>query len=462
MQRVHLVLAACAIATVCYADQFVLKDDKGKTFGPFETRAGNKVAIGGDIYEIATVVTPRQKVIETLKRIVIPEVEFRHAAIHDVVAFLEEAAIDNDPEKKGVPIVVSSAVAPLVATSESLTNISFSARRVSLCSLLKTLRTITDLTIAVDETGVRILAPDEPEGPILHRSYAVAPTYVERVRQCGTGVERPDNALPDLKDYFAKMGIRWPTGSGIIYNSMLGRVFVANTAANLARFEHLLPAFQSTYHQVDVEAHFVRFDLTSLPRTAKGRADVSAVTSLWTNGCGTLLAAPRVMTRCGGPEASVRGVTEVIYPTSFGTNAVSHTNALPASGAPVVPQDFATREIGPLFTVQPEVSPDGSMISLMLTPSFVEPPSWRDYGYDLPAGSRQVAHVPMEQPFFHCIGVNTQVTVTNGQTVLIGGGVPTADGKGLVYCFVTTTLVGDDGKPLKTVDVSEPEDPCDF
>jgi hypothetical protein len=445
------------VVAVCQADEFFLKDTAGKEYGPFKAWNGARMHLGRQDYEVVRITTTRDAVIESMRRIMLPEVEFRQTSIQDAIGYLVKAGRENDPDKHGVNITL----VPLVGLTNApagrpvVTNVSLSARNISLYSVIKSVRSLTGLSVCVDEAGVRFMSPDEPESDILHRQYPVEPTLTERVRIAGDE--------PDLRSDFAAMGVRWPRGSAISYNSSLGKVIVANTAGNLAHLERLLQGFNCVPRQVEIEAQFVRFDKSNLARLAPGSIDDKALRGLWTNGVGRLLAAPRVLTRSGS-EASVRGVTEVIYPTTFVSACAAGTNTGHACQAacPAGPADFATREIGAILTVLPEVSPSGDSITLTMTPSYVESPTWRDFGWEAPVGGGKTRHFPAEQPYFHVYTYSTQLTLADGATALAGGGIPTQDGKGMVHCFVTARLLGIDGEGLKKPVEAGAVDLCEF
>ena len=59
----------------------------------------------------------------------------------------------------------------------------------------------------------------------------------------------------------------------------------------------------------------------------------------------------------------------------------------------------------------------------------------------------------MEMPFFHTQTVTTSISIKDGATVLLGGGMPSRDPAKVVYTFVSARRVGLDGKPLKSVAV---------
>ena len=180
-----------------------------------------------------------------------------------------------------------------------------------------------------------------------------------------------------------------------------------------------------------------------------GNADLSMILHMLSQRSDTdLLSAPKVVTK-SGQEAVMKVVTEYIYPTEFevtglqsggGNNGGSSTT----TGAVVEPQNFEMREVGVILQVVPEVSAEGQMINLMLNPQVVSEPVWKNYGAKIPIpqaqptaiqfidavaqaaylkslATPQYMELPMEQPFFHVRSVQTQLSIYNGATVVMGG-----------------------------------------
>ncbi len=137
-----------------------------------------------------------------------------------------------------------------------------------------------------------------------------------------------------------------------------------------------------------------------------------------------LLSAPKVTTKSGN-EATIKVVTEYIYPTEFevksGTSAAGSSGSATSSSPVVEPSTFETREVGVILSVLPEVSTEGQMINLNMTPEVVSEPTWKDYGYDVVSADGTLSHLPIEQPFFHTRSVNTSISIYNGATVVMGG-----------------------------------------
>jgi general secretion pathway protein D len=184
-----------------------------------------------------------------------------------------------------------------------------------------------------------------------------------------------------------------------------------------------------------------------------GNADISMILHMLSQRSDTdLLSAPKVVTK-SGQEAIMKVVTEYIYPTEFEVQEVSSSNSGNGNSSTSVPipfmvepQNFEMREVGVILQVVPEVSAEGQMINLMLNPQVVSEPVWKNYGTKIPytpptpaytlgnmtadaiaalgldkAPETQYTELPMEQPFFHVRSVQTQLSVYNGATVVMGG-----------------------------------------
>ena len=191
---------------------------------------------------------------------------------------------------------------------------------------------------------------------------------------------------------------------------------------------------------LEVEVRILQFNRKMIEAISRTNTiNQHVIVSLFKSGEGELVAAPVVRTS-SGLEATVRGVVEYIYPTSFldlGTNISvaaqgNFTNAV--SEEVIVPQDFSTREVGTVLTVLPELSPNGRAVTLTLTPQCVFEPVWRSYGYK---NCPPKLPVPMEQPFFPVFSVSSSISVPLNSSVLIGGGIPNADGTKMVYILAT-------------------------
>src|SRR5438552_452675 len=158
-----------------------------------------------------------------------------------------------------------------------------------------------------------------------------------------------------------------------------------------------------------------------------------------------LLSAPKVTTK-SGQRAIIEIVREFRYPVTFTppqipTLSTTTTTTLPGQApssvpvvaAPTTPQTFETRNTGVTLEVEPVVGPDGVTIDLNLVPQVVEFEGFINYGSPIAAigvstalGISLSAPVVLtnnviNQPVFSTRKVTTNVSVWDGQTVVLGG-----------------------------------------
>jgi len=154
----------------------------------------------------------RREIIDKMNLIVIPEIDFRQANIHDVVDFLQEASVDYDPaedpkDRKGVNIILhlgttaadmgAPAAAPASddffksldaagpAGGSDVPLITFRARDISLHEAMKIVTEVANLKYRIDGKVVLIVPFDAPDGKIIHRMYDVLPTVSDRIMTIG-------------------------------------------------------------------------------------------------------------------------------------------------------------------------------------------------------------------------------------------------------------------------------------
>jgi general secretion pathway protein D len=157
-----------------------------------------------------------------------------------------------------------------------------------------------------------------------------------------------------------------------------------------------------------------------------------------------LLSAPKVTTK-SGQRAVIEIVREFRYPTTFtppqvpavSSSVVGGTNP-PVVVTPTTPQTFETRNTGVTLEVEPVVGPDGVTIDLNLVPQVVEFEGFINYGSPINAigvNTISIGGVPVtsvsapvlltqnviNQPVFSTRKVTTNVSVWDGQTVVLGG-----------------------------------------
>ena len=144
------------------------------------------------------------------------------------------------------------------------------------------------------------------------------------------------------------------------------------------------------------------------------------ITAMEQEGTADVLSAPKVTTKSGS-EAIIRIAETHRYPQDYDVETGQRT-------APVVkPQDWEDFDLGVSLKVTPEVDSDSGTIDLALEPEIMKFSGFDPYivGYnsqqpafgELPADSSLKANMP----FFERRYVQTQVTIDDGHTVVMGG-----------------------------------------
>ena len=253
---------------------------------------------------------------DKMKSIIIPAVEFRQANINDVVNFLVEASIAADSEKEGVNIILNlgqsggGGAAPVPApaaaaafaggaadewgfggddfgggapalgggggSGSNLRDITLNLRRISMLDAIKYITEVAGLKYRIEDSAVIITPVDAPVGNIITRMYPVQPSFMDVIveRQGATAEDRDSEftsmgsrvnvTKSDVKDFFEKTGVKFPSGASITYNATISQLIVANTADNLETFERILQQLNVVPNQVEIEARFIEVDQTDL------------------------------------------------------------------------------------------------------------------------------------------------------------------------------------------------------
>ncbi len=151
-----------------------------------------------------------------------------------------------------------------------------------------------------------------------------------------------------------------------------------------------------------------------------------------------LVSAPKVTTK-SGQRATIEIVREFRYPSEYDLPQVTQSpGGIFAPATPTSPTAFEMKPTGITLEVEPTVGPDGYTIDLVLAPRVVEFDGFINYGSPIFAnvsnvfvtggilqiiGPSQVlvtANI-INQPVFSTREVTTQVSVYDGQTVVLGG-----------------------------------------
>ena len=144
-----------------------------------------------------------------------------------------------------------------------------------------------------------------------------------------------------------------------------------------------------------------------------------------------LVSAPKVTTK-SGQRATIKIIREFRYPSEYDLPQVTQApGSVYTPATPTTPTAFETKTVGINLEVEPTVGPDGYTIDLILSPSITEFDGFINYGSPINtvvtvAGTGinsdfQVTANTINQPVFSVREVTTEVTVYDGQTVVMGG-----------------------------------------
>lgn len=148
-----------------------------------------------------------------------------------------------------------------------------------------------------------------------------------------------------------------------------------------------------------------------------------------------LVSAPKVTTK-SGQRATIEIVREFRYPSEYDLPQVTQSpGGVYTPATPTSPTAFEMKPTGITLEVEPTVGPDGYTIDLVLAPRVVEFDGFINYGSPIFAnvsfitglgvvgaqGRVLVTANVINQPVFSTREVTTQVSVYDGQTVVLGG-----------------------------------------
>ena len=321
------------------------------------------------------------------------------------------------------------------------------------------------------------------------RSYPVICLFLERMSSASEDIKsfgastvkseviaKESDEEREWKEFFARCcGATWPVGSSCTYVKAISKLRVRNTPENLKLIDEFMDEVNARGVLLEVQTRFVRVAQKTLdeigaelfPGKGAGyRYDLVEFDAVPAGELERRLASRRdlvenkvcrVTTR-SGEEAVFKSVSECIYPTDYDVQmssyAPSGSNDWVRTGeygfATVEPQSFMMREVGSILQVTPTMSDDGQVIDLELNVQVIAPPEWMDYGMQLPSAFGGTYALPMKQPIFAAISPDAKLSVTPGETVLVGSGVSQGKADETEFIFVRTRKLAYDGRPAKS------------
>jgi len=448
----------CLVTACAGSDSFYLTAENGEQLGPFEFKEQSNLKIGKKNFTISKVLSEKKKIEELISSAIIPEVDLAGEGLQKAVDLMNRAlspdrlAVSAGTENK-VPVEVV-----LMESAKSRTCRKDLAKQ-------KNINVKEALLLVAKEFGtkwlihgnrIHISSINDPDGLLVTRTYNLTFWY----NMLPIASSEDGDYAADLKKILSSFGVTWPDGSSLKHLRAFQKMVVVNTEENLAMIENVIEMFDNGPIQIEVEVQFVEYDRSDISAISTGGVvNVESLAALRMQGKGKLMYAPKVVAK-PGTEATVKGCTEYIYPTDFTGETVSSATVTNGTGsytnrivteylAGGVPGNFETREVGVILSVTPNMS-EGDMIDLTVAPEIVDDPVWKDYSFTYAdiTGKEHKGHA--EQPIFHSQKCLTSISIKNGETVLIGGGMQSRNRDKMMYAFVTARMIDMKGKPVSS------------
>lgn len=254
---------------------------------------------------VGTVRPGSRRLLEKLNSIIIPQLDFRAANIHDVITYidLQAQAADKDspPNERGVNIVLNlqrpgSAVTsaapaqdvdpfamtaePAAAATAGVPTVTLALRNVYLLDAIKFITEMTGLKYRIENDVLVITPVDVVVGDVITRTYKIQPGVISEhifsaapASSGGGGLfdlggppagGQATGGSGDIKQFFVEAGVPFPEGTAIVYKPSLNLMIVSNTSENLEKFERILNMLNVVPIQVEIEARFVEVQQTDL------------------------------------------------------------------------------------------------------------------------------------------------------------------------------------------------------
>ncbi|MGH8048913.1 MAG: M56 family metallopeptidase [Chthoniobacterales bacterium] len=148
----------------------------------------------------------------------IPEVQLRDATLREALDYLHAKAIEADPRKQGVSLVLK-----LDAEGQSPNGkVTLQLADISLLEAVKYVAAASGMSVSVEKYAIAVISMGEQVAPLVTREYVVNPVALKDYKT---------NA--DLRKFFQDSGVQFVPGASIARNSA-GRIVMRNTEVQQA------------------------------------------------------------------------------------------------------------------------------------------------------------------------------------------------------------------------------------
>ena len=195
-----------------------------------------------------TVVGNRERIVQRMRDIIIPKVEFTGAGLQEVVEYLRIRSRDLDPQGRGVDFVLA------LSPEAQAKPLDLNLHQIPLEEVVRYVAESSNSAIRIDEFAVRFVSLSEASTEIISKTYRVPPGFIETAPVQDPAVANPDPfatggaaatsnlALRRLtaQEFLAGRGIAFPEGSSASYSPASNLLLVRNTMDNLSMVDALV------------------------------------------------------------------------------------------------------------------------------------------------------------------------------------------------------------------------------
>ncbi|MCB1226159.1 MAG: tetratricopeptide repeat protein, partial [Verrucomicrobiales bacterium] len=227
----------------------------------------------GRIASLKTEETRRDLLVQKLRTLVIPSVDFQGASLEEIMEFLRVRSRDVDPEGRGVDFILD---VPLEIASRP---IDLNVSNIPMDQLVRYIAEQAGARYRVEPFAVKITSLSEQSSEILTKRYKVPPNFIETsatddAATSGNVDPFATNTTPaggltirrlSAKEFLEGRGVTFPDGSGASYTAVTNQLIVRNTAANLEIVDMLVEqAAAASPKQARITVRMVEVDQTNM------------------------------------------------------------------------------------------------------------------------------------------------------------------------------------------------------
>ncbi len=189
----------------------------------------------------------REAIVQKLRTLVFPRVEFSGATLDEVTELLRVRSKDLDPQGAGISFVMN------VPPESRSTPISLDLFNVPVEEVIRYVTEMTGVSYKVDDNAVVFVSQSERENSMISRSFRVPPDFIQSAPVTDAGAAPTDpfaqsapagGALTirrmTAKDFLEARGVTFPEGTSAFFNKATSTLTVRNTLQNMEMVELLV------------------------------------------------------------------------------------------------------------------------------------------------------------------------------------------------------------------------------